>query len=322
MLTDPLAQLLSARRTAVLDGGLATELEARGGDLRDPLWSAKLLVENPSLIRDVHAAYFDAGADVAISASYQASFEGFAAHGMDRGEAEDLMRLSVLLAREARDACAAHEASAREAPAGAGGQANDRLVAASVGPYGAVLGNGAEYTGDYGRTADELVEFHLPRMEVLASAGADILAIETIPSVVEAEALVRTLERIPEARAWFSFSCRDGERICDGTTFAAAVGVAASSDQVVAVGANCTAPQHISSLVAIATAATSKPVLVYPNRGAFWDAVRRSWVDPPRQDPRPTLRPAAWAEAGARLIGGCCGVGPSDIRGIAEALGR
>jgi len=306
VLADPLSDLIADRGTVVLDGGLATELEARGADLRDPLWSARLLVENPSLIHDVHAAYFDAGADVAISSSYQASFVGFAERGIQHDEAEDLMRMSIVLAREARDA------------AGADG----RLVAASVGPYGAVLGNGAEYTGDYGRTIEELLDFHLPRMQVLAGAGPDILAIETIPSILEAEALVRALAEIPEALAWMSFSCRDGDRICDGTPFEQAVRTASSSPQVVGVGANCTAPHDITSLIEIASTTTELPIVVYPNRGAFWDAVRHSWVDPPRQDPRPTLRPLEWAEHGARLIGGCCGVGPSEIREIATALGR
>jgi homocysteine S-methyltransferase len=306
VLAEPLSGLITDRGTVVLDGGLATELEARGADLRDSLWSAKLLIENPDLIRDVHAAYFDAGADVAISASYQASFIGFAERGIQHEEAEDLMRLSVLLAREARDV------------AGGDGQ----VVAASIGPYGAVLGNGAEYTGDYGRTIEELLEFHLPRMQVLAEAGADILAIETIPSILEAEALVRALASVPDARAWMSFTCRDGDRICDGTPFEQAVRTASSSPQVVAIGVNCTAPHDITSLIEIATANTELPIIVYPNRGAFWDAVRHSWVDPPRQDPRPTLQPLEWAEHGARLIGGCCGVGPTQISEIATALGR
>jgi homocysteine S-methyltransferase len=306
VLAEPLSGLITDRGTVVLDGGLATELEARGADLRDSLWSAKLLIENPDLIRDVHAAYFDAGADVAISASYQASFIGFAERGIQHEEAEDLMRLSVLLAREAREA------------AGGDGQ----VVAASIGPYGAVLGNGAEYTGDYGRTIEELLEFHLPRMQVLAEAGADILAIETIPSILEAEALVRALAGVPDARAWMSFTCRDGDRICDGTPFEQAVRTASSSPQVVAIGVNCTAPHDITSLIEIARANTELSIIVYPNRGAFWDAVRHSWVDPPRQDPRPTLQPLEWAEHGARLIGGCCGVGPTQISEIATALGR
>jgi homocysteine S-methyltransferase len=301
----PLASFLAERGTIVLDGGLATELERRGADFRDRLWSAKVLVEDPELILDVHRAYFEAGADVAISASYQASFEGFAGRGLDRDDAEELLRLSVALAREARDAAG-----------------RPALVAASVGPYGAILGNGAEYRGDYGKSVDELLEFHLPRMEVLVSARPDLLAIETIPSVLEAEALVRALGRLDGQTAWISFSCRDGERTCDGTPFERAVDVATSSPFVLAVGVNCTSPLHIHSLIEIASARTDVPVVVYPNAGSFWDPVRRKWADPPRQDARPALRPAEWSEAGARLIGGCCGTGPDDIRSIAGALGR
>ena len=188
----------------VLDGGLATELERRGADLRDPLWSARVLVEDPALIVEVHRAYVTAGADVITGASYQASFEGLAARGLDREAASRLLARSVELAREAVD---------------------DRrvLVAASVGPYGAVLANGAEYTGDYGLGAAStaraaLRDFHLPRAEVLAAAGPDLLAIETIPSVVEAEALVEVLDALADVPAWVSFSCRDGDHLSDGTS--------------------------------------------------------------------------------------------------------
>lgn len=299
----PLDGILARHGTVVLDGGLGTELVRRGADLRDRLWSARTLVEAPDLVRDVHAAYFAAGADVAIGASYQASFEGLAGRGIEGDDAVALFRRSVELARDAAEA--------------AGGE---RLVAASVGPYGAFLGNGAEYTGDYDRGEDALVEFHRPRMEALASASPDLLAIETIPSIVEAGALVRALERIPEVPAWMSFSCRDGAHLCDGTPFERAVEVATSSNGVIAVGVNCTSPLHVTALVEIAAARTSLPVICYPNRGAFWDPVRKVWVDPPRQDARPSLRPLRWQEAGARLIGGCCGTTPEDIGAIAGAL--
>jgi homocysteine S-methyltransferase len=297
---DPIADLLSSRGTAVLDGGLATELERRGKDLRDPLWSARVLVEDPDAIREVHEAYFAAGADVATSASYQATFEGFGGRGLNRDDAAALMRRSVELAREA-------------APEGA-------LVAASVGPYGAMLGNGAEYTGDYDRGEDELVGFHVPRMEALAEAGPDLFAVETIPSIVEARALVRALEHVPQIPAWVSFSCRDGAHICDGTPFEEAIRTVASAPTVVAVGVNCTSPIYVEGLVEIAAAATGRPVVCYPNRGSFWDPVRRTWTDPPRQDARPLLRPREWRSAGARLIGGCCGTTPEDIATIAAAL--
>jgi homocysteine S-methyltransferase len=302
MVEEPFGRIIEQHGTVVLDGGLATELQRRGADLRDPLWSAKVLVEDPDAIRSVHAAYFEAGADVAISASYQATFEGLSGRGIDRNQAAALMRRSVELAREA---------------AGSG-----RVVAASVGPYGAMLGNGAEYTGDYDKDEDQLVEFHVPRIEALAEAEPDVLAVETIPSFVEALALVRALEMVPEIPAWVSFSCRDGRHICDGTPIGSAVEVVASAPGVVAVGVNCTSPLFVERLVETISDTTGKHIVCYPNRGSFWDPMRKTWTDPPRQDARPPLRPLAWKEAGASLIGGCCGTTPDDIAAAARALGR
>jgi homocysteine S-methyltransferase len=300
--TSPFDALLAASGTVLLDGGLGTELDRRGVDLRDPLWSARALVESPNLVRDVHTAYFAAGADVAISSSYQASFEGLGARGLGRAEAAALFRRSIELAREA-----------------AAGFDDHRIVAASVGPYGAFLGNGAEYTGEYDLDEEGLVRFHAPRLEALAEGAPDVFALETIPSVVEGRALVRALERVPDVPAWMSFSCRDGSHLCDGSPFEGAVEVAASSPSVVAIGVNCTSPLHVCSLVEIAAGA-GLPVACYPNRGAFWDPVRKGWVDPPRPDPRPGLRPLEWRDAGASLIGGCCGTTPDDIAAMAAAL--
>ena len=313
MSDDPFAPILEHHGTVVLDGGMGTELEARGSDLRDPLWSAKVLVEDPERIREVHTAYFEAGADVATTASFQASFDGFAARGFDHATAEGLMRRSVEVAQEARAAWwHRRDADGRPFP----------LVAASIGPYGAVLGNGAEFTGDYDKGVDDLVDFHVPRLEALVAAEPDVLACETIPSIAEAEALVRALEHAPGVPAWVSFSCRNSTQLCDGTPFEDAIRVVEASPSVVAVGMNCTAPTHIDGLVRIAVRATGKPVAAYPNRGAFWDAGRKVWVDPPAQDARPPLRPAEWRDAGARLIGGCCGIGPAQIATIAAAVGR
>jgi homocysteine S-methyltransferase len=183
-----------------------------------------------------------------------------------------------------------------------------------------MLGNGAEYTGDYDRDEDELVDFHVPRMEALAEAHPDLFAVETIPSIVEARALVRALERVPDTPAWVSFSCRDGGHICDGTPFDEAIRTVTAAPSVVAVGVNCTSPLHVAALVEIAAATSDHAIVCYPNRGSFWDPVRRRWTDPPRQDARPPLRPLEWRSAGARLIGGCCGTTPEDIRAIAGAL--
>ncbi len=303
MVVDPLARLLQERGTVVLDGGLATELERRGADLRDPLWSAKVLLERPDLIREVHAAYAAAGAQVAISASYQASFEGFSRRGIDSERAAGLMRRSVEIAREA---------------------VGDGLVAASVGPYGAVLHDGSEYTGMYGRTEDELAAFHARRLAVLADpvTGADLLAVETIPSIVEAAAIVRALEEHPSVPAWMSFTCRDGAHLCDGTPIERAVGLVSAVPSVIAVGVNCTAPEHIVSLVTKARSAAPPrlAVVTYPNAGAAYDATTKTWGG--HEPVRFGERAPGWAEAGASIIGGCCGTGPDDVMTIAAVLGH
>ena len=305
------ASPFSRSGVVVLDGGLATELQARGASLDDRLWSARLLIDRPNLIVDAHTAYFDAGADVAITASYQASFRGFAEQGIDRRGAADLMRRSIGAAAQARDAWwGAHTPDGRQRP----------LVATSVGPYGAVLANGAEYTGDYGRSVKELRDFHAERMEVLAdpSAGADLLAVETIPSGLEARALGEVLADHADLPAWVAFSCRDEGHLCDGTPLEEAVPMVTVAPNVFAVGVNCTSPNHVASLVEVAARSTDRAVVAYPNRGASYDAVAKTWGP---ADPADFATLAwGWVEAGATLVGGCCGTGPDDIRAIAAAI--
>lgn len=291
----------------LLDGGLATELERRGHELTDGLWSARLLRDDPGAVRDVHLAFFRAGAQVATSASYQASFEGFAAHGLEHEESERLMRDSVRLAREA--------AGVAESEDGV-----RRVVAASVGPYGAVRADGSEYHGDYEVTDGFLRDAHGPRMEVLATSGADLLAIETIPSEQEATVLLGLLgEMPPGTRAWLSLTCGDATRTRRGEDVARVFGLARGMERVVAVGANCTAPQHMNDLVGAAVAASGKPAIAYPNSGEAWDAVTRTWGgNGPGVD---LISAAGWVASGARLIGGCCRVGAEDIAVLAAALG-
>ena len=254
MYNNPFQPFLDQQGVVILDGAMATELETRGADLRDPLWSAKILLEQPDLIYQIHYDYFVAGADVAITSSYQASFPGLAARGLTHTQAADLMRLSVQLASSARS-----QYNITHQPA------SQPLIAASVGPYGAYLHDGSEYTGNYGLTVAELMEWHRPRLAVLAASGADLLACETIPSLAEAEALARLLAEFPDTQAWLSFSCRDGEQLCHGELFAEGVRLVAASDNIVAVGVNCTAPRHIESLLQHAHGLTTKPLLTYPN---------------------------------------------------------
>ncbi len=300
----------------VLDGGLATELEARGHDLSDALWSARLLLTDPAAIEDVHLAYYRAGARVATTASYQASVQGFAAAGLDRVAALGLIRLSVELAQRARDHYCAERVEARADEAD-----TDRtlLVAGSVGPYGAMLADGSEYRGDYDPGAAVLADFHRPRMEALVEAGADLLAFETIPTVREAEILVRLLDEVG-IPAWLSFSCRDGDSTAAGDPITAAVALG-GHPRIVAVGVNCTAPRHMPALLAAAHEATDQPLMAYPNGGDRWDATARRWVadEGGAFDP---VAVASWDRLGATWLGGCCGTGPAEIATLAATLGR
>jgi homocysteine S-methyltransferase len=292
----------------ILDGALATELERHGADLRDPLWSAKLLIERPSLIRAVHLEYFLAGADLATTASYQASFEGFAKRGIDAADAAQLMRESVALAVAARDECWADPLirSNRLRP----------LVAASVGPYGAMLGDGSEYRGDYALDEAALMNFHRPRLRVLAESGADLIACETIPCLREAVALARLLEEIPQLTAWISFSCRDGTHTSAGEDIADCVARLNEFAQVTTVGVNCTKPEYVVPLLTQMRPHTGKPLLCYPNSGERYDAQTKQWCAGSGGTVSVAAGAQAWVHAGARLIGGCCRTTPADIRAL------
>ncbi|MEV4944801.1 homocysteine S-methyltransferase [Streptomyces sp. NPDC053755] len=291
----------------VLDGGLSNQLRAQGCDLSDALWSARLLADGPEQIEAAHTAYVRAGARVLITASYQATFEGFARRGIDRAGAGRLLARSVELAREAADAAEGGE--------GAAGTGRQVWVAGSVGPYGAMLADGSEYRGRYGLTVRELERFHRPRVEALVAAGPDVLALETVPDTEEAEALLRAVEGcgVP---VWLSYTI-DGERTRAGQALTEAFALTAGNDQVIAVGVNCCEPGDAARAVEIAAGTTGKPVVVYPNSGERWDARARGWHGSVTFD---AGRMREWPAAGARLLGGCCRIGPDRIAELAAAV--
>jgi len=300
----------------VLDGGLATLLEAHGHDLSSELWSARLLLEAPGAIGAAHREYFEAGAQVAITASYQASLPGFAAIGVGRADAERALRRSVELAREAAGVASSSAGPGRRAARSDPDASSvpDRWVAASIGPYGAALADGSEYRGDYGLTERQLRDWHRPRLEILADAGADLFAVETIPCLAEAAALLAEIERL-DVPAWLSLTCDHG-RTRAGEPAGEAFAMAAEVDQVLAVGVNCVESAQAADLVAQAAETSGKPAVVYPNSGEVWDAAGRRWGG------RSTFGPehaAVWVASGARLVGGCCRVGPDAIRQLARS---
>jgi homocysteine S-methyltransferase len=305
-----LSEFLESQGFVVLDGGLATELENRGESLKNPLWSAEILLSAPEKIEDVHYAYFLAGADVAITSSYQATFPGLRAEGLSARQAEQVIRNSVTVADQARERfwSDAHNRLGRLRP----------LVAASVGPYGAYLHDGSEYRGDYNISRHALKIFHADRLTVLADSGADLIACETIPSLLEAEVLAELLssQTVP---AWISFSCKDHAHISDGARFSDAMAAVLQSAAVVAAGLNCTAPRFVDALLDEARQVTDKPLVAYPNSGESFDAVTCEWR---ASSEIGTMAQAArgWRDRGALLIGGCCRTTPATVRAIRTSL--
>jgi homocysteine S-methyltransferase len=306
---NPIEPILKNQRVAVIDGAMATELEARGCDLNDALWSARILVEQPELIRAVHLDYFNAGADVATTASYQATIEGFAKRGFNREQSLDLIKTSVQLAQDARDEFWSNQENRahRIRP----------LIAGSVGPYGAFLADGSEYRGQYSLTEDQLTAFHRPRVQALIAAGADLLACETLPCLVEARALIRLLAEFPNTSVWFCFSARDGEHISNGESIADCASFLNKQPQAAAIGINCTSPHYIPSLICEIKKNTNKPIIVYPNSGEDYSAVTKTWQGDSSCAEFGT-QSKAWYESGASLIGGCCRTTPGHIQEVSH----
>ncbi|CAH9111615.1 unnamed protein product [Cuscuta epithymum] len=311
---------------AVIDGGLATELERHGANLNDPLWSAKCLLDSPHLIRAVHLDYLEAGASVIISASYQATIQGFRAKGFSQEESEELLKKSVEIACEARDLYykKCRESSSDYTTDGKVLKHRPILVAASVGSYGAYLADGSEYSGDYGDMVNQefLKDFHRRRLQILADAGADIIAFETVPNKIEAQAYVELLEdediKIP---AWLSFNSKDGINVVSGDSLLECAAIADSCKNIVAVGINCTPPRFISDLILSLKKATAKPILIYPNSGETYDADKKEWVQNTGvSDDGFVSYVNKWCEDGASLVGGCCRTTPDTIRAIYAVL--
>ena len=305
---NPLAERSSRKGVLVLDGALATELERNGCDLDHPLWSARVLMDEPGQIEKVHLSYLAAGADLIVTSGYQASVPGFRNAGLSERQARELYRDSIRIAVEAR-----HTFASRN-----GIPESDRaLVAASIGPYGAYLADGSEYRGHYSISERELQEFHGDRiamvMEMMRDLqdGPELMAFETIPSLKEALILARILKSHPGAHAWLSFTCRDDARTCEGQRIEDCARELESFAQIVAIGVNCTAPVHITPLVRKLAATTVKPIIVYPNSGEGFDPVRKQWTGERTVASKQAV--AGWVAAGASIVGGCCRTTPEDI---------
>ena len=296
---------LSQPSFLILDGALATELEKKGANLNDPLWSAKVLLDQPELIKETHLQYLKSGADIISTSTYQATFQGFSLKGISKKNATALFQLSVHLANEARDIFTT-QAEGKPLP----------LIAGSIGPYGAFLADGSEYRGDYALDKNALKNFHQERVAVLIDSGVDMLLFETIPNLTEMQAILELLEESTHCPSIISFSCRDG-KLADGSSFEEAVWTAAQQCSIYAVGVNCLHPDMVAPLFRRLNDKINKPLLAYPNNGNLWDAHNKCWIGSGQNMEMEQLWPE-WIRLGIKIIGGCCNTTPKDIQQLAN----
>lgn len=308
---NPIKPILEQKKHMIIDGALASELQRRGCDLNDSLWSAKVLIEQPELIQQVHYDYFKAGADCAITASYQATPMGFAQKGIELEESIKLIKTSVKLAQQAK---MQYLNDIKEDKA--------LLIAGSVGPYGAYLANGSEYTGDYQLSESEFIAFHKDRVTALIDAGVDILACETMPSFLEIKALVKLIQQFPIVNCWFSLTLKDQQHISDGTPLTEVIEYLNSIEQIVSVGINCIALEKVTPALEVLSKLTSKPLIVYPNSGEQYDPTTKQWHKNHHHNCTFANQLDTWIKLGAKLIGGCCQTTPEDIVEIHQLLNK
>ena len=306
--------LLEKQEIIILDGALGTELERQGYDVSGRLWSAKYLLENPQIIKDLHEDYIRAGSDIITTSSYQASIPAFVEEGLSLDKAHELFKETVFLA----------QAAVKNVWQGLSLDDQQRsypLIAGSVGPYAAYLADGSEYTGAYHLSEAEFQDFHRPRIQALLDAGCDLLALETIPNGAETEALVHLLsEEFSQVEAYLSFTAQTTSAISDGTLIEEVGRLAQSSPQVLAVGFNCTAPHLIAPLLEKLKQVCDKPLLSYPNSGEIYNGVTNTWQDNPEQQLCLTDYSQLWKKQGVLLFGGCCRTRPEDIEQLASGL--
>lgn len=306
---NPIEKILNDYPIMIIDGAMSTELERYGCNLLDPLWSASVLIHNPDLIKQVHLDYFKAGADCAITATYQATVEGFIDKGFSQAEAKSLIKRSVTLATEARDQFWKQLANKAHRP--------KPLVAGSIGPFGAYLADGSEYSGKYDKNKAELLAFHQERFHLLIDAGVDLFAFETIPSIIEAEILAELLTEAPHMSAWVTFSAKDDLHISDGSKISECAALLHDKEQITAIGINCTSPYYVENLILEIKKVTDKPIIVYPNSGEVYQPETKKWGQDSMIEQFNDFT-KKWHKAGATIIGGCCRTAPQDITALAN----
>ena len=307
-----LDEILTRNKIMAIDGSMSTALENLGAEHKNDLWTAQTLVDNPDLIKKVHINYFRAGADCGITCSYQATIPGLVKHGFTESQAEEIITRSVKIFQEAREQWWNNEgkAAGRVYP----------LCLGSVGPYGAYLADGSEYTGNYKIDDKNLRKFHRRRIELLNEAGSDLLLFETQPSLKEVLIEASIAEEL-SADYWVSFSCADGKKINDGTKILDCARELSDKNlypHLKMLGVNCTKPEYIVSLIRELKQVTDLPIGVYPNSGEIYDPNTKTWTHSENAKDFGAYA-LSYMEAGASAVGGCCTTVEKHIEQVFEA---
>ena len=209
---------------------------------------------------------------------------------------------------------------------------NNIYIAGSVGCFGASLGNRAEYTGDYkcesfpeSPTAEQLADFHAHKVHALLVAGIDFLAFETVPNLLEAEAIVLLLNTFkPKVKVWVTFGCQNGQQLNSGESFAEAIRICEACEYITYVGVNCTSPHFITPLLTIASQNSSKELVTYPNSGGdpglcthanVFDQLCENTCHE-KFDLKAEI--SKWVKLGVKCLGGCCDTTPEQITSLAN----
>ena len=309
---NTIEEILQKQKVFILDGALGTQIQKNGHDVNDSLWSAKFLNEDTSVIKKVHKQYLEAGADCIITSSYQASLEGFLEKGFSKEKAIELIKLSINIAKEARDEFweTFEDKQTRVKP----------LVAASIGPYGAYLADGSEYSGDYKISDEELKDFHKKRLEIIVETNPDILACETIPLLKEAKIISDLLKQYPHITSWITFSAKNENYTNAGDDIKECMTYLNTQEHISAVGINCTAPQYIPMLIENIKSVCSKPIVIYPNGGSRYNPITKLWERGELSAQDFAKLANLWYTKGATVIGGCCETTPNEIEYIRKTL--
>ena len=279
---------LSKEPILLLDGAMGTELFRRGVKTRLPSWSAHALIENPTIVCEVHEDYIRAGAEIITTDTFRTTSRALQKEGLSQ-RAKELTHLAVNLAKQARNQCA-------DQPV---------WIAGSVAPLEDC------YEPDLSPDLETAFREHREFIGWLVEAGVDLILIETMNTVREAIAAARAAETcgVPMFISW---TCASDGNILNGESLKEAV---SSLEQYKpsAFLVNCTASKNIGpALWKMCEAATKVPIGAYANIGKPEPVY--GWEFTHELDPSAYAREAEdWVRQGAKIVGGCCGTTPDHI---------